>query len=246
VRGIRVGCRSTSASTHRSIICGARKQGKLILIFILKTYLTNYLRVPVEFSMGVISAHFEFIFIYCPSYEVHITLLKHSGYYTYHHIYLNNTKFFIFLAVYLLIPCAPSCSPLKINWRFGGTFRFHIQGQQDVLTSCFMLVSCLAYSLTLKMEEACSCETSADFQRPTQRYIIGVGTSSPTTLIFAVKCPGRSFLSWRRRDFSVVQELFPNVWLRLISYFKWLQHTGQHIHLQETVVKPNYQFLFHE
>jgi hypothetical protein len=34
-----------------------------------------------------------------------------------------------------------------------------------------MLVSCLVYSPTLKMEVACSSETSADFQRSTQRCI---------------------------------------------------------------------------
>jgi hypothetical protein len=33
------------------------------------------------------------------------------------------------------------------------------------------LVSCSACSLTLKMEATCSSETSADFQRTTQRYI---------------------------------------------------------------------------
>jgi hypothetical protein len=35
----------------------------------------------------------------------------------------------------------------------------------------FMLASCLAYSLTLKMEVTCFSETSVDFQRTTQRYI---------------------------------------------------------------------------
>jgi hypothetical protein len=38
------------------------------------------------------------------------------------------------------------------------------------LTSCFMLVSYLAYSSTLKMEMTCSSETSIDFQRSTLRY----------------------------------------------------------------------------
>jgi hypothetical protein len=38
-------------------------------------------------------------------------------------------------------------------------------------TSC-MLVSCLAYSSTLKMEVTYTCETSVDFQRTTQRYIL--------------------------------------------------------------------------
>jgi hypothetical protein len=33
-----------------------------------------------------------------------------------------------------------------------------------LLATCFMLVSCLAYSLTLKMEATCSSETSVDFK----------------------------------------------------------------------------------
>jgi hypothetical protein len=34
-----------------------------------------------------------------------------------------------------------------------------------------MLMSCLAYSLALKMEATCPSETSIDFQRATRRYI---------------------------------------------------------------------------
>jgi hypothetical protein len=37
--------------------------------------------------------------------------------------------------------------------------------------TCFMLVSCLAYSSTLKIEATCSFETSVDFQWTTQHYI---------------------------------------------------------------------------
>jgi hypothetical protein len=36
--------------------------------------------------------------------------------------------------------------------------------------TCFILVSCLAYFLTLKMEATYSTETSVDFQWTTQRY----------------------------------------------------------------------------
>jgi hypothetical protein len=39
------------------------------------------------------------------------------------------------------------------------------------LATLFTLVSCLAYSLTLKMEATFSPETSLDFQRTTRRYI---------------------------------------------------------------------------
>jgi hypothetical protein len=40
-----------------------------------------------------------------------------------------------------------------------------------LLATGFMLVSCLAYSSTLKMEAVCSSETSADFQRTTLNHI---------------------------------------------------------------------------
>jgi hypothetical protein len=43
--------------------------------------------------------------------------------------------------------------------------------KQTLLTTCFMLVSCVAYSSTLKMEETCSSERALGFQRTTWRYI---------------------------------------------------------------------------
>jgi hypothetical protein len=48
--------------------------------------------------------------------------------------------------------------------------------------SAFMLVSCSAYSQTLKMEATCSSGTSVDFQRSTRRYIPGDGTHRPRTM----------------------------------------------------------------
>jgi hypothetical protein len=61
------------------------------------------------------------------------------------------------------------CSPLKVNWRFGGqnNHNFRVEGG---LAAAFTLVSCSAYSSILKMETICSSETSLDFQRTTQRY----------------------------------------------------------------------------
>jgi hypothetical protein len=50
-----------------------------------------------------------------------------------------------------------SCSPLKVNRRFGETCRFHTQGRgisqarNALLVTCFRLVSYWAYSSTLKM-----------------------------------------------------------------------------------------------
>jgi hypothetical protein len=52
------------------------------------------------------------------------------------------------------------CSSLKINRRFRGACRLP------------SLVSCLAYTSTLKMEAACASETSAGFQRTTRRNSI--------------------------------------------------------------------------
>jgi hypothetical protein len=37
--------------------------------------------------------------------------------------------------------------------------------------ACFMIISCLAYSSTLKMEAVCSSETSVDLHWTTRRYI---------------------------------------------------------------------------
>jgi hypothetical protein len=38
------------------------------------------------------------------------------------------------------------------------------------ISACFKLVSCLAYSSTLKMEAICSSETSADLQQIIRLY----------------------------------------------------------------------------
>jgi hypothetical protein len=43
--------------------------------------------------------------------------------------------------------------------------------QAGLLATCFMLHSCLAYSLTLKMEATCSSKTMVGFQWTTQSYI---------------------------------------------------------------------------
>jgi hypothetical protein len=46
----------------------------------------------------------------------------------------------------------------------------------EALPPAFTLVSCLAYSSTLKIEAICSSETSDDTQRTTRRYIPEDGT----------------------------------------------------------------------
>jgi hypothetical protein len=55
------------------------------------------------------------------------------------------------------------------------THIFQIQSLHDI-TPAFTLVSCLPYSLTLKMEVTCSSEMSVDFQRTTLHYIPKVRT----------------------------------------------------------------------
>jgi hypothetical protein len=59
-------------------------------------------------------------------------------------------------------------SQSKINRRFGVTCRFRLHA---LPATCCMLISCLTYSSTLKMEVICYSETSVDFWRTTQRYI---------------------------------------------------------------------------
>jgi hypothetical protein len=104
------------------------------------------------------------------------------------------------------------CSPFKVNRRFGGTYR-HRQGRrisharnqrksrwQAGLCSAgaknkpnkkpgctITLVSCLAYSSTLKMEATCSSETSIDFRRTTRRYIPEDGTLQNLTVFVLIK-----------------------------------------------------------
>jgi hypothetical protein len=67
---------------------------------------------------------------------------------------------------------AASSSALKVNLRFGGKYRLHLQGrklsperkwQAEPLGS--------GYSSTLKMEAICYSGTSVDFQRTTSRRI---------------------------------------------------------------------------
>jgi hypothetical protein len=58
------------------------------------------------------------------------------------------------------------CSLLKVNWCFGGTCCF----QQQNIAVCFMLVSCLSYSSTLKVEAICFSKMSGDFQQNASHY----------------------------------------------------------------------------
>jgi hypothetical protein len=66
------------------------------------------------------------------------------------------------------------CGRMKVNWQ--PTCRLHIRVWQicktrnwhDLRAACFMPVSWLTYSSTLKTEATCSSETSGDFQWTTR------------------------------------------------------------------------------
>jgi hypothetical protein len=70
------------------------------------------------------------------------------------------------------------CKPVEVNRCFGETYDLHLQGgnvsqernqheEGSKLSTCFMLVSCLAYSSTLKVETIYSIELTADFHTTT-------------------------------------------------------------------------------
>jgi hypothetical protein len=95
-------------------------------------------------------------------FSVHVGLPS----YTEEPIFINRIYFFHSdgYEAFSLLDIAP-CSPLKLNWRFGGTYRLHLQDRrvnEALLPIFFMLVSCLA---TRKVEVTYSFETSVDFQR---------------------------------------------------------------------------------
>jgi hypothetical protein len=60
------------------------------------------------------------------------------------------------------------CGPFEVSRGFGGICQNRCQAEP----SAFTLVSCSAYSSTLKIEAAYSSETSVDFQRTARRYIL--------------------------------------------------------------------------
>jgi hypothetical protein len=75
--------------------------------------------------------------------------------------------------VAVLQPQINFCGPPKQSPRFVqvSSGKRLVDVEFYLLGICVMLVSCLTYSLTLKMEATCSSKTSDDFQRTTQRYI---------------------------------------------------------------------------
>jgi hypothetical protein len=78
------------------------------------------------------------------------------------------------------------CSPVKVNWHFGDA----------LLAAWFTLVSCLAYSLTLKIEAICSSKMSVDFPWTTQHYIPEDRKNSSVTIVLHFCNTVTSLLVW--------------------------------------------------
>jgi hypothetical protein len=113
----------------------------------------------------------------------------------------------------VLLAVSP-CSPIVIHRRFGGTYCLHLQGllenqatnQKEAGSKgaplCFLLVSHLPYSLTLKMEAIRSFETSVTFYGTARRFIPEDGavrrhrgeilSNAPQRFLLALCTPGAS------------------------------------------------------
>jgi hypothetical protein len=85
------------------------------------------------------------------------------------------------------------CSPARINQRLGGPYRLYLQEtskKQARIAACFLLVSCLAYSSTLKMEAICSSEMLIGFYRTTWYYT----QEDRIFIVTAVRTPNSTLL----------------------------------------------------
>jgi hypothetical protein len=59
----------------------------------------------------------------------------------------------------------------------------HNRCQCRILAACFMIVSCVAYSSTVKTEAICSFETSVHFHRSVRSYIADDTTLHDTEVV---------------------------------------------------------------
>jgi hypothetical protein len=105
-------------------------------------------------ELHLISTHGEYTTVYHP--------LKRKAWIMYLHQLRSNLIMYDLKFsqrwLWRVLTSGMSCSSLKVNLYFGGTF---------------YLVFCFVYSSTLKMEATCSPETSIDFQRTTKRSTLG-------------------------------------------------------------------------
>jgi hypothetical protein len=119
------------------------------------------------------------------------------------------------------------CRPLKVNWRFGGTYCLNLQDRRIswVRYECesrwqvetFTPVFCTAYSSILNMEAIVSSETSVDFQQSTRRYISEESTlhyhccedlkSEIVNFITAIDCKLQSNISLQRQCNALIFSL---------------------------------------
>jgi hypothetical protein len=96
---------------------------------------------------------------------------------------IKSTRFAIFILTTVVIKSSivwdiTLCSPLKVNWCFGGTCRFHLQGkinqarhQHDVGQKQDSVGFLLGLLFTLMIEATCSSEMFVGCQWTTWHYI---------------------------------------------------------------------------
>jgi hypothetical protein len=106
------------------------------------------------------------------------------------------------------------CSPMKVIRRFGGTWRL----QALLFFSCFLLVSCLVYSSTLKMD----CWLATDC---TELYPIWRNSSILVLYYFVVDSLWiltqiNSSSPWMRDQTITISQRLHEKWLKFISEFR--------------------------
>jgi hypothetical protein len=116
------------------------------------------------------------------------------------------------------------CNPLKVNRRCAENCRLHLQGWtvgETKFTVCILLISCLGYSSTLKMEVIYSFETSVGFQQaalhhtPDDRTLQNHCENLKSHMFFVRLC-----IPILSSNYSEQQWISENRFLRHISYDK--------------------------
>jgi hypothetical protein len=109
------------------------------------------------------------------------------------------------------------CSPLKVNPRFEGTYRLHLQGRR----------TCLArnqresrWQAELCLEAKCSSETSVNFQRTTRRYIPEDSTLHETNALTGIYKEKTAFVTNTRNIAMCCWQQW-SAWMELLL----MQHT---------------------
>jgi hypothetical protein len=137
----------------------------------------------------------------------------------------------------------PPCSRLKVKLHFKAACHLHLQdwrislarNQHESRRSRALLVSCSAYSLTVKTEVTCSSEISVDFRQTTQHYIPGQNSSQP--LLLELQILNTSSI--------VVWILITDSWIGVILWFL-LRHaprTGTLLYMLSNYVIQKFKIL---